>query len=232
MQSEVIDVMGSEIQVVYNEAGEMFVSVRHVCEAIGIDYSTQRRKIQESQTYEGTVVIMPTVGGDDKQREMLCLFLDMLSLWLAGIHPGKVAEHVRPKLVIYQKECANILYNHFMGRHYLSPIADVPAPQYHEFSPAVMDFVEKMSAFFPKRSEFDELRTEVEELRGMLNVLWNEDEVVEVQRAIKETKERLGWDGRRLIGHIRSELNTQRVYAGDMKDKVLNMCRRMVGMKP
>jgi hypothetical protein len=235
MQSEIINIMGADIQLVYNEGGDMFVSVRHVCEAIGLEFSTQRRKIMDNPVYEGVVVIMNTTGNDGKNYEMLCLALSMVAHWLSSIHPAKVAESIRPRLVVYQRECAKILYNHFMGRQYQSylvegmpqPVQVLPQPS-QEMPPALAQFIDRMSAYFPTRNEFSDLRSEVEELRCMLNVLWNEEETQEVQEAIKATKEHLGWDGRKLIGYIRSELNSQRIYAHDLKDKVLHLCRRML----
>jgi hypothetical protein len=248
MQSEIINIMGADIQLVYNENDEMFVSVRHVCNAIGIDYSAQYRKVSENEVYSGCVVVTTTHDSSGRNQEMQCLALSMVAHWLSSIPASRVSEAIRPRLVVYQRECAKILYNHFMGRHYQShlveglpqPVQVLPQPS-QEMPPALAQFIDRMSAYFPTRTEFNglnqqfttkdefsDLRTEVEELRCMLNVLWNEEETQEVQEAIKATKEHLGWDGRKLIGYIRSELNSQRIYAHDLKDKVLHLCRRML----
>lgn len=47
---------------------------------------------------------------------MFAIHLDSLPMWLATIEASRVAEHVRSKLITYQKECARVLRDHFFGR--------------------------------------------------------------------------------------------------------------------
>jgi hypothetical protein len=49
------------------------------------------------------------------------LHLDSFPMWLATIESSRVAEHVRPKLVKYQKECARVLRDHFFGTQVVTP---------------------------------------------------------------------------------------------------------------
>jgi antirepressor protein len=44
------------------------------------------------------------------------LHLDSMPMWLATVEPNRVAPDVRPKLVRYQNECAQVLHDHFFGR--------------------------------------------------------------------------------------------------------------------
>lgn len=43
---------------------------------------------------------------------------------LATIHPGKVAEHVRPTLIAYQCEVADVIEAHFTGKGLQDPTRD------------------------------------------------------------------------------------------------------------
>jgi hypothetical protein len=56
------------------------------------------------------------VAADGKLREAFCVHLDCLPMWLATIETSRVAEHVRPKLVCYQREATKVLADYFFGR--------------------------------------------------------------------------------------------------------------------
>lgn len=97
--------------------GDMiFVAIKPACEFLGIDHSSQFRNLKNDPDFLGsTVVNMTTVGGDGKEREMVCLPLQFFFGWLAQIDHTKVKEEVRPNVIQYKIEVCNILYNHFMG---------------------------------------------------------------------------------------------------------------------
>ena len=99
--------------------GRLWVAVKPVCEALGIDNKGQQAKLS-AKTW-ATMEIISTVGADAKAREMLCLDLDSLPMWLATIEPARVREAARPKLELYQKECARVLRDHFFGRRAAAP---------------------------------------------------------------------------------------------------------------
>jgi hypothetical protein len=104
---------------VQRKGNDVYVSVKRVCEALGIDNGGQQVKLAEKEW--ATVEIISTVAEDGKQRQMTMLHLDSLPLWLATIDAGRVAEDARPKLLRYQKECARVLADHFLGRRSQSP---------------------------------------------------------------------------------------------------------------
>lgn len=56
------------------------------------------------------------IPGDDQSREVFCIDLDSLPMWLATIDDGKVAASLRPRLIDFQRECARVLRDHFLGR--------------------------------------------------------------------------------------------------------------------
>jgi len=89
----------------------VMVSVRRVCEALGIDDFTQARKLKECAW--ATTSIMLAVAKDGKNREVFCIDLESLPMWLAGINLGKVSPEIHPKLLAYQKECKAALAAHF-----------------------------------------------------------------------------------------------------------------------
>lgn len=57
---------------------------------------------------------MTSVAKDGKNREVLCLPLGYLNAWLAGIEIKRVKPEIRDVLRLYQLECYDVLYNHFL----------------------------------------------------------------------------------------------------------------------
>lgn len=81
--------------------GKPYVAMRPIVDGMGIDWKTQERKLKSR--FASTVVIMPTVALDGKQREMLCLPLEKLPAWLLTINPRKVNPAIRANVAIKQK---------------------------------------------------------------------------------------------------------------------------------
>ncbi len=95
--------------------GEIFVPIKPICEAIGIDAKAQRAKLQEDPFFASTGAIIASVAADEKEREMYCIRLRDVYGWLATINPGKVAPDAREAVTRYRRECYDVLYEHFTG---------------------------------------------------------------------------------------------------------------------
>lgn len=93
--------------------GKVWVSVKRVCESLGIDLKSQHRKLQSCSW--AVMVIMTTTAPDGQMYETSVIQLDSLPMWLATINVRKVAEDIRPKLTAYQREAAEVLRRHFLG---------------------------------------------------------------------------------------------------------------------
>lgn len=94
---------------------EEVVFVRPICESIGIDFSSQRKRI-ERQPW-ATVVIMTTVASDGATREQVALPKGQVPMWLATISVNKVRDpRARAALVLFQKRCAEVLDAYWSGR--------------------------------------------------------------------------------------------------------------------
>lgn len=109
---EKVSFEGDDLDVVRDERG-VWVSTRRVCDALGVSFDAQRVKLAKRSWAVVTQIVM--TGSDGKRYEMHCVALERLSMWLGTIDENRVAEHVRPKLVKYQAECAGALHRHFFG---------------------------------------------------------------------------------------------------------------------
>lgn len=98
------------------QGDQVWISVRRICEAMGVAYGRQSEKIQSHPALNATVHMTRTVAGDGKSRDMLLIPLGKVAFWLGTIHPNRVSEKVRPALVKFQNECAEVLERHFFGQ--------------------------------------------------------------------------------------------------------------------
>jgi hypothetical protein len=105
---------GDMLDVVVNEKGEHHVVLARLCDPFHLDTKTQIEKIKSYAW--STWGIFPMVAADGKVREAMCLSLRSVAGWLFTINAGKVAPHLREKLALYQRECADVLADHFLGR--------------------------------------------------------------------------------------------------------------------
>lgn len=92
------------------------VAMRPICQNIGLDWKAQHRRITKHPVLKSTVVMMTTVAEDRKAREMLMLPLNMLNGWLFGVDVYRVKPEIKEKLIEYQKECFDVLSNHFIEK--------------------------------------------------------------------------------------------------------------------
>ncbi len=113
-QQLISNINGIDI-VTVEQDGEVYVPIKPICEAIGIDPKVQRRKLQEDEFFASTGVIMTSVAADEKEREMYCIRLRDVYGWLATINPGKVAPDAREDVSKYRRQCYDILYEYFTG---------------------------------------------------------------------------------------------------------------------
>ena len=86
------------------------IVVKDICEAIGIEYSRQVKRIKADESYESKLIKVQTRGG---LQEVFTIPLSKLNGWLFSINPNKVKPEVKQKLIEYKKECFNVLNNYF-----------------------------------------------------------------------------------------------------------------------
>lgn len=92
--------------------GNPFTPVKPLCENIGIAWQSQRTKLSaESARWNCNDIV--TVAADGKEREMLCLPPRKLNGWLMTVNPRKVKPEIRDRLIQYQNECDEVLWNYW-----------------------------------------------------------------------------------------------------------------------
>lgn len=108
-------VNNKNIVVVENES-ELFVPIHPICDAIGIAFNAQWERVNRDNILSSTIRIVRTVGGDGKQREMICLPLKFIYGWLFTIDTGLVKQEAQSTVTQYKLACYNALYDYFTKR--------------------------------------------------------------------------------------------------------------------
>lgn len=80
--------------------GVPLVSIRHACEAIGLQYSSQLTKLR-SRSW-AVVCQWGTTAADGKTYQMAMMDRRTMTMWLATIDENRVSEEARPVLIAFQ----------------------------------------------------------------------------------------------------------------------------------
>lgn len=108
--------------------GKPFVSLRHACEAIGIDVESQRKKLNGKSW---AVAVMSTAtAADGKAYETTMIDRRTFTMWLATIDTNRVGPEARPIIEAFQAEAADALDAYFNEGGAINPraTADQLAP--------------------------------------------------------------------------------------------------------
>lgn len=98
----------------YPDEWDRLISIRPICEMLGIDPATQTDKLRKGPWTNRWA--SPAVAADGRRRRMACLPLRELPVWLGGISARRVAPGVREILWALQLEVVPLLLQHFLSR--------------------------------------------------------------------------------------------------------------------
>lgn len=97
--------------VLVGQGNEPYIAMKPIVVNMGLDWNGQRTKIVER--FGSTVEEISTVAEDGKLRGMTCLPLRKLPAWLYSISPNKVKPELRDKIIRYQEECDDALWDYW-----------------------------------------------------------------------------------------------------------------------
>ena len=114
--------------------GIKYVAVKPICENLGLDWSSQKKRIERDNVLNSVMVIMTIVAEDGKNREMVCLPIDYINGFLFGIDTSRVSEEIRPLVLYYKRECYKALFEFWNKPKEQEPPKPVePPPQAGSF---------------------------------------------------------------------------------------------------
>ena len=124
-----VDFYGDQLSAAQLADGTVWVPVRPICDALGLNVSGQLQRLRRDPVLAEAagVCVMHTPSG---VQEMLCLPLDLLPGWLFGIAGARVKPELQDKILRYRRECFRVLWNAFK-----QDILPAPPPPPVDLSP-------------------------------------------------------------------------------------------------
>jgi len=106
---------GDDIPVAQTEDGTLYVALRPITDFLGLYFSAQRRRVLRDDVLAERMRPVLMTAADGRQREQLCLPLDLLPGWLFGVTPGQARPEIMDKLRRYRADCFRVLWQAFAG---------------------------------------------------------------------------------------------------------------------
>lgn len=117
-----IPVPGTDATIAATEIdGRPMVALRPMCDAIGISFDAQYRKLKTRSW--ATVASTAMVAADGKVRDMVMIDRRTMTMWLATLDEKRVNDAARPIVVAFQAEAADALDAYFHDGGAINPSA-------------------------------------------------------------------------------------------------------------
>ncbi len=115
VREQSVDFYGDGIPVAQVPDGTPYVAVRPITDHLGLAFSSQRLRILRDRVMAPRVRTLAMTAADGRQREVLCVPLDLLPGFLFGVTTGKVRPELVAKLDRYRADCFRVLWEAFKG---------------------------------------------------------------------------------------------------------------------
>ena len=111
----VVPFYGDDLIAVQQPDGTIFVLFARLCENLGLGRESQVRRVGRHDVLRQGLITL-TVQTDGGSQQAQCLKLSLLPLWLSGLQASRVKETLQEKLVRYQHEAADVLWQAFKSQ--------------------------------------------------------------------------------------------------------------------
>ncbi len=101
----------------FREDDGTFLALKPMVEAMGLMWPGQYERVNRDPVLSQGIRVMRIPFGRGGAQETLCIKLEMVNGWLFGIDSGRIKdEAVRERVILYQRECYQVLHDHFTGK--------------------------------------------------------------------------------------------------------------------
>ena len=216
-----VNFYNDELTAVRADDGQVYVSVRHMCEALGIlRPQRQTDRIKRDEVLSDGLQRVPIMGTRGQQMTYV-LRVDLVPLWLTGLETSRVGDEVQDKIIRYKREAAKVLWEAFQeGRLTADPsFSDLlegnsPAVQAYKMARAMMELARnqvlleaRLDSQDTRLSGYEKRLEEVETTLGYTGRLVTPDQASQISQAVKTVALKLGKrSGRNEYGAVYGEL--------------------------
>jgi len=118
MKTELVSVVGTELITAINEQGMVFIAMKPLIEAMGLNWKSQSVKLNKDSRYGVIAIPYETASG---VQEMVSLNADHLPAFLYSINPNKVKKELRDKIIAFQNETFAVINSYWRGKQKHNP---------------------------------------------------------------------------------------------------------------
>ena len=144
--------------VLVDHEGQPFVAMKPIVENMGLAWQSQHVKLTDK--FGSVITIIVTTGIDGKQYEMVCLPLRKIPAFLYSVNPSKVKPELRDKIVRYQSECDDALWDYWTQGSATRPGAATSDAQFislHRMATALLKQLQRETDIESRRYVHDQL---------------------------------------------------------------------------
>jgi len=115
VREQSVDFQGDGIPVAQAPDGGLYVALRPITDHLGLAFGSQRLRVLRDRILAPRTRTMVMTAADGRQRDLLCIPLDLLPGYLFGITTGRVRPELVDKLDRYRADCFRVLWQAFKG---------------------------------------------------------------------------------------------------------------------
>lgn len=173
VEQKTVDFYNDELTAIRADDGQVYVSVRHMCDALGIQRpQRQTDRIKRDEVLSDGLQRVPVMGTRGQQKNYV-LRVDLVPLWLTGLETSRVASELQDKIVRYKREAAKVLWEAFQeGRLTTDPSfeellrTDSPAVQAYKTFQALTKLARNQIIIEAKLEDHDQRLERIEATLG------------------------------------------------------------------
>jgi hypothetical protein len=113
VEQKSVEMYGDDVTAVRCDDSQIYVSISHMCGALGLDAQAQRRRMNRHKVLQAGVVGLDNLMTAGGLQSGYALRVDLVPLWLSGVQVTAVKEEIQEKLYNLQVNAGRILWEAF-----------------------------------------------------------------------------------------------------------------------
>ena len=174
---------GASLYVV-NHNGEPYTPMKPIVEGMGLDWKSQHKKLSQRFAKGMVEITIPSAGG---MQAMICLALRKMAAWLNTISPNKVRPEIRDRVIQYQEECDDVLYEYWTKGEVKNPrkaVKTAPGKITADQQFAIKELVMSRGQALPKEKQAKAIITMWSSLKSHFGISYKEIDAGQFNEAV------------------------------------------------